>query len=350
MIDYEFLRLLVEKYTAAQGRNAFLLIPFSEFPRIESENSMREYDWWAIAISHAFMPKETVLSVANYTINCICVKRMSRDMNLDLTILIPYGTRSRYRKMLYDICNTISKDGDVTLFVNNNPYALKAYVTISEEDKVCAKKVKDILQQNDVQYDTEKGFRELMKEAGIGRAYIMKQLPSNAEKNIFIAILESVFFFPEIDSLAKKGYNASVSVKRKKVFISYCHKDNAFINDIICMLKESGVSLWVDTESIDFGENFSAAISSGIEECDLAVLFLSKNYSNSKYANFELQNIVCKMIQENMNWFTVKLDDVDVKQILPVLQNYKYYDFDETKDITDLVKEIKKRVDQCEST
>ena len=140
-----------------------------------------------------------------------------------------------------------------------------------------------------------------------------------------------------------------MSFPRKKVFISYCHKDKKIVNAITDCMEESGMNLWIDKKSIDYGENLSAAIASGIAECDLAVLFLSTGYSNSQYAKFELQNIVCDMIQKRIRWFIVKLDQVDVQEILPVLSNYKYYDFSIEKDIFDLTAEIQKILKRCEA-
>lgn len=347
MIDYNYLQLLVKKYAIPGRKNALILIPFKEFPKIEPGNSVREYDWWAIAVSCALAPDNIALSIANYTINCICVKRMYAAMNLEVTISIPYGNRSVYKEMLYDVCNLISSDGDVTLFISNNPYALKAYAVISEENKTHADQIRKVLKQYHVQYESEKGLKELMKETGIGRMYDIVQLPTHEQREMFFLLFENRFFFPEESALREKGYDLSVSIKRKKIFISYCHKDKAIVNAVTDMLEESGANLWIDKKSIDYGENFTAAISSGIDECDLAIIFLSEGYSNSKYARYELQNIVCKMIQENMKWISVKLDNVDVKQILPVLQNYKYYDFSITKDIFDMVCEIKKSIDRC---
>lgn len=50
-----------------------------------------------------------------------------------------------------------------------------------------------------------------------------------------------------------------------------------------------------------------------------------------------------------MHWFIVKLDQVDVRTILPVLSNYKYYDFSIEKDIFDLTAEIQKILKRCEA-
>ena len=55
------------------------------------------------------------------------------------------------------------------------------------------------------------------------------------------------------------------------------------------------------------------------------------------------------MIQKKIRWFIVKLDQVDVQEILPVLSNYKYYDFSIEKDIFDLTAEIQKILKRCEA-
>lgn len=150
------------------------------------------------------------------------------------------------------------------------------------------------------------------------------------------------------ECLLKKEYDASVPVG-KKVSIIYCHGDKAMVDIVADMLWEGSVNLWIGKNSIGYGKNFTAAILSELNECDLAVLFLSKNYAASKYAYYGLRNIAYNMIHETMKLFLVKLDDVNVQEILSVLQNYKYYDFNETKDITDLVKEIKKKVEHCDN-
>ena len=50
------------------------------------------------------------------------------------------------------------------------------------------------------------------------------------------------------------------------------------------------------------------------------------------------------MIKKKMNWYIVKLDDVNPDDILPSLSDYKYYDFNINNDINNLCKDISKQV------
>ena len=348
-MNYDTLRQLAEKYEMPNRKNSLILIPFSAFPKVEEGSSVREYEWWAYAVKSALSMESPAFAIANYTIRCICVKKEISKMQYEITIPIPYGKRSAYQDLLYEICQCISDDGDVTLFVSNNPYALKAYVVITEEQELRANMIKALIESNEIPCTNEKGLLELMKEAGVGRLYNLMQLPRREKKEIFCQLFQSNFYFREEKVLQEMGYDATVSFPRKKVFISYCHKDKEVVNAITDCMEEQGMNLWIDKKSIDYGENLSAAIASGIAECDLAVLFLSTGYSDSLYAKFELQNIVCNMIQEKMHWFIVKLDQVDVQTILPVLCNYKYYDFSIEKSISDLTTEIQKILEHCEA-
>lgn len=118
-------------------------------------------------------------------------------MQYEVTIPIPYGRRSAYQDLLYDICQCISDDGDVTLFVSNNPYALKAYVVITEEQELRANRIKALIESNEIPCTNEKGLLELMKEAGVGRLYNLMQLPRREKKEIFCQLFQSNFSFRE---------------------------------------------------------------------------------------------------------------------------------------------------------
>ena len=98
------------------------------------------------------------------------------------------------------------------------------------------------------------------------------------------------------------------------------------MHKIIDDLKSAGLDFWLDETSIDVGDNILSSIMNGIEQSDFAILFLSKATVESNYSQMELNNIMAKMINKKMGWYVVKLDDVDVEQILPCLSNYKYFD------------------------
>ena len=132
--------------------------------------------------------------------------------------------------------------------------------------------------------------------------------------------------------------------KRKKLFVSYSHANKKIVYSITDKLENYGINLWIDRKSIEFGDNITRSICSGINESDLAILFLSKEIIDSNLSQFELENIISNMIKKSMGWFIVKLDDVNVEEIMPSLGNYLYYDFNENNDIEMLTETIIKRI------
>jgi hypothetical protein len=132
----------------------------------------------------------------------------------------------------------------------------------------------------------------------------------------------------------------------KKVFIAYCHNDENIVFKITDKLKINGVNLWIDKNNIENGENILESILNGIDGSNLAVMFLSKATVNSEYFKLELNRIMFETVQNHMSWFLVKLDDVDVCDIMPLLNNYRYYDFSEENDIDNLSAEIINRINR----
>ena len=50
------------------------------------------------------------------------------------------------------------------------------------------------------------------------------------------------------------------------------------------------------------------------------------------------------MVKKKMNWYIVKLDNVNPDDILPSLSDYKYYDFNNNKNINELIYSINKKI------
>ena len=177
-----------------------------------------------------------------------------------------------------------------------------------------------------------------------GRRFNVKYLPANIDKRHIEFKFMNAFWFSEKSTLNRLGYDYSANSKRKKLFVSYSHDDKKIVYSITDKLENYGIDLWIDKKSIEFGDNITRSICSGINESDLAILFLSKNIIRSNFSQFELENIVSNMIKKSMGWFIVKLDDVNVEDIMPSLSNYLYYDFNDDNDIDKLIETIIKRI------
>ncbi len=74
--------------------------------------------------------------------------------------------------------------------------------------------------------------------------------------------------------------------KKLKCFLSYAHVDEDFVqHEIVPVLKELGLDIWVDYERIPIGGSIHDAIMKGIREAHLIVTVLNHR---STYVNFEV--------------------------------------------------------------
>ncbi len=71
-----------------------------------------------------------------------------------------------------------------------------------------------------------------------------------------------------------------------KCFLSYAHVDKDFVyHEIVPVLKELGLDVWLDYERIPIGDSIQDAIMKGIREAHLIVAVLNRR---STYVNFEV--------------------------------------------------------------
>ncbi len=72
-----------------------------------------------------------------------------------------------------------------------------------------------------------------------------------------------------------------------KVFLSYSHKDQDFVEDLYRRLTKDGVNCFFDKESIAWGANWVLELEKGIDECEFIVLTLSPDFCQSEWAKLE---------------------------------------------------------------
>ena len=66
------------------------------------------------------------------------------------------------------------------------------------------------------------------------------------------------------------------------IFISHSSADNDLVKNVCTILKENGISYWVDYENRDFGDPFSASIVEKLSESKIMLLFITKASNTSK--------------------------------------------------------------------
>lgn len=110
-----------------------------------------------------------------------------------------------------------------------------------------------------------------------------------------------------------------------KVFISYANQDGDFAHKLSNSLKLHKIDVWIDTLSLQVGDNLIEKINQGVEESDLVVVVLSKAYSNSKWTLQELSAFAMKEVAANKTTiFPILIEDCEI----PIfLRDRLYLDF-----------------------
>lgn len=68
--------------------------------------------------------------------------------------------------------------------------------------------------------------------------------------------------------------------KEKYIFISYCHEDGDMVFPIVKRLQEEGYRIWLDTGTRG-GEIWDDVVADHLCKCELAMIFMSKNWADS---------------------------------------------------------------------
>lgn len=337
MTNDELMQLFY-RHRRTHRKSDYITLPFEEFATIDKTG--REYEWYAARYAFILHTKNVFPCYADKR---ICIKKGDNTVKAKWTVEIPYGHRSKYIDFIVEVNKAISREGMVAMFVCNIPYALKAYLTFEDEVTNTAD-VNHIIEKHGITRVYTKGINELLTDAMLSRQYNSASFPLLADREHIKNTLSMLFYFQEIDDFSKNGFDITADTIRKKVFISYSHANKETVHSITNTLEDAGINLWIDKRCIDYGENIIRAISTGIAESDLAILFLSRDIITSNFSQYELENILNLFVSKAMGLFIVKLDDVNVNDIFPTLSSYLYYDFYENNDIHALIRALQNKL------
>lgn len=256
---------------------------------------------------------------------------------------LKYGEHDKHISVIEKISKLVSKDGKLGVFVNNIPYWLELTLAVSTTTNYEA--IIQIAQENHLQLDYSRGIPELIEDLKERRCYNFTEIGVDETYDEIEYKLRKMCLYPTISELKEKGYFPPTA-KKKKLFISYCHKDKSAVHCIVDQLRSHGLDIWLDEYEIDFGDNLLSRIDQAIRECDMPLLFLSKSTPNANYAKWETSLFYRKIIEQSYikkNWFLVKMDSVDFDNIYQGLGGYKYFNMTE-ESIESLFRAIYKKL------
>jgi hypothetical protein len=123
------------------------------------------------------------------------------------------------------------------------------------------------------------------------------------------------------------GYHRHVPL----VFVSYSHKDSAFVDRLATALMKRGVEVWRDVKEIHAAESITKKVEEGLRKADYYLLVLSKNSIGSRWVDVEYRTALNISISSNKpNWIIPLVTDVSDKDLLQfslILSDRKYVSF-----------------------
>jgi hypothetical protein len=109
-----------------------------------------------------------------------------------------------------------------------------------------------------------------------------------------------------------------------RVFISHSSADKPIARTIATELRNRGISVWIDEESISVGSSIGSAIADGIDSADYFLLILSGKSVQSRWVHAEAEMAFQKSMEAKFPIIPVRIDGTPVPRLL---KHLKYVDF-----------------------
>lgn len=112
------------------------------------------------------------------------------------------------------------------------------------------------------------------------------------------------------------------------VFISHATKDKvSYVNKLADAIKDTGLSVFYDTDSIAWGDSIPAKVEEGLANCNRAVVVISKNYFGRKWTEYEIMSLLRRQNSEGKKLIMPILHRISKKQLIehyPELANISF--------------------------
>ncbi|MFZ4411073.1 MAG: toll/interleukin-1 receptor domain-containing protein [Paracraurococcus sp.] len=111
------------------------------------------------------------------------------------------------------------------------------------------------------------------------------------------------------------------------IFLSHSSKDKPFVRRLNKDLKSHGFTTWIDEDNIPFGGSIAKGIQSGLDTCDVLLVFLSEHSTASKWVATEWQS---RFFREITDKHIQVVPVLIQKCVIPTfLADKRYIDFQE---------------------
>lgn len=273
-----------------------------------------------------------------YTVEKVVFFKEDNRMTSKFTVEIPYACRNDYIDVVKQINMLVDKNGVVMMFISNLPYSLSSFLVI--ETNTNADEIDKIIKMSMLTKISNRGLSEFTLELA-ERKWDAVALTNDMAIDM---AFKYGFHFTEKAVLEQKGYSFTSPLLRKEIFVSYCHKDKAFILKMVDAMKQSGLNVWVDVIEIDLGDSIIENVDAKLRSCDMSIIFISKHTSTAMFARHELRTLFSQYINTKKPLIIVKLDETKPSDIFIGLGDILYFDYSEIPDVELLIEQIQKKL------
>lgn len=265
--------------------------------------------------------------------------------------LLDYGSRSEEKEFIKDILRNFDNDTVVGcgIFVNNNPYNLELLLFVSIEKEI--EKFENFIKQK---YSRKKRvfnyFMSDIFEMFSKRGY--NSITFRDENSVDLIMTDEtkgIFLFPS-RSILQKAWGDTRSSRKNffKVFLSHSSKDKKIVDEIFNNFQINEISAWYDKYQIEAGDSITDKINEGLDESDIGIICISKNFLNSQsgWTKSELNYFIQRRMRNSRKNFLIVNFDVPHDELPPLVQDYRYIDFSEKDAMQILMNVVKKQLEK----
>lgn len=112
------------------------------------------------------------------------------------------------------------------------------------------------------------------------------------------------------------------------VFISHASADKiSYVDKLASAIKDVGLSVFYDQESIEWGDSIKECINNGLSSCSRAVVVISENYFGREWTEYEIETLLWRQDLEGKKLIMPILHGVSKRQLVahyPELSDIKF--------------------------
>ena len=208
-------------------------------------------------------------------------------------------SNNKFERFIYDSINIEIYEGE-----GYNEYCSKAnkirHILNKESNLQVAKLLEDLVEYKS--YNNKK------------RAEISGEEISVFDKNLEQKVIDIINRITK--NKEKKQVNQSTDLKGYDVFISHANKDKEdFVSKLYASLNKLGISIFYDTKTLEWGDNWKQKILEGTKKAEFAIIVISKNFFDREWTEKELYEFLNRQNENGQKTILPILHGINIKDL-----------------------------------